>query len=199
MSPEVLERIFDPFFTTRQEGEGTGLGLAVVHGIVTRSNGAIAVTSEVGRGTTFSVHLPLVVGEASEPTVSEGEPLPGTERLLYVDDEPDLTDTMQRKLSRLGYRVSTLNSSPGAFSAVRDAPDSFDLVITDLTMPVLRGDQLARLLRGIRADLPIVIFTGSQENVQTDWVAQLGHATLIAKPVSLPDLTRVIRRLVDGE
>jgi signal transduction histidine kinase/CheY-like chemotaxis protein len=197
MAPDLLERIFDPFFTTRPEGEGTGLGLAVVHGIVSRSKGVITVTSEVGKGSTFSVHLPLVEGDAMEQTVAEDEPLSGTERLLYVDDEPDLTETMERKLSRLGYRVSTLNSSPAAFNALREAPQSFDLVITDLTMPVLRGDQLARLVRGIRADLPIVICTGSQEDLKGEWVEKLGHATLVHKPVSLPDLTRVIRRLVD--
>jgi PAS domain S-box-containing protein len=197
MPPAVLERIFDPFFTTRPEGEGTGLGLAVVHGIVTRSRGAITVTSAVGKGSTFSIFLPLSEGASEPVTALEDAALPGTERLLYVDDERDLTETMQRKLTRLGYKVSTLNESPLAFGAVRDAPDAYDLVITDLTMPMLRGDQLARLVRGVRRDLPIVIFTGSLQDVKTEWVEKLGNAALLAKPVSLPVLTRLIRRLLD--
>jgi PAS domain S-box-containing protein len=197
MPPEVLERIFDPFFTTRPEGEGTGLGLAVVHGIVKRNGGAITVTSVVGRGSTFAVYLPQAEGELEAPNAVEDTAVPGTERLLYVDDERDLTETMQRKLSRLGYRVSTSNSSPVAYGTLREAPDAYDLVITDLTMPVLRGDQLARLVRGLRSDLPIVIFTGSQQDVDGGWVERLGRAALLAKPVSLPVLTRLIRRLID--
>jgi PAS domain S-box-containing protein len=197
MPPAVLERIFDPFFTTRAEGGGTGLGLAVVHGIVTRSNGAIAVTSEVGRGSTFSIFLPLASGSATTPVPSEEFALAGTERLLYVDDERDLTETMQRRLGRLGYRVNILNSSSGAYGLLRAAPDAYDLVITDLTMPDLRGDQLARLVRELRKDLPLVILTGSLQDVKTDWVARLGRAALLEKPVSLPVLTRLIRRLLD--
>jgi PAS domain S-box-containing protein len=199
MPPEVLERIFDPFFTTRPEGEGTGLGLAVVHGIVKRSGGAITVTSAVGRGSTFSIFLPLAEGTSEAPAPGDGVALGGNERLLYVDDERHLTETMQRNLTRLGYRVTTSNSSPLAFGAIRDAPDAYDLVITDLTMPVLRGDQLARLVRGVRADLPIVIFTGSLQDIKTEWVEKLGSAALLAKPVSLPALTRLIRRMIDGQ
>jgi PAS domain S-box-containing protein len=198
MPPAVLERIFDPFFTTRADGGGTGLGLAVVHGIVTRSNGAIAVTSEVGRGSTFSIFLPLATRAPSERAPAEDAALPGTERVLYVDDERELTETMQRKLGRLGYRVSTLNSGPGAYGVLRAAPEAYDLVITDLTMPDLRGDQLARLVRDLRSDLPIVIFTGSQQDIDTEWVARLGRAALLAKPVSLPALTHLIRSLLDG-
>ncbi len=199
MPAAVLERIFDPFFTTRAEGGGTGLGLAVVHGIVTRSNGAIAVTSEVGRGSTFSIVLPFATRAPSERPPAEDSALPGTERVLYVDDERELTETMQRKLGRLGYRVSTLNSGPGAYGVLRAAPEAYDLVITDLTMPDLRGDQLARLVRDLRPDLPIVICTGSQQDIETEWVERLGRAALLPKPVSLPALTRLIRDLLDRD
>jgi PAS domain S-box-containing protein len=198
MPAAVLERIFDPFFTTRVEGGGTGLGLAVVHGIVTRSKGAIAVTSELGRGSTFSVFLPLAAAAPAERAPAEELALPGTERVLYVDDERELTETMQRKLGRLGYRVSTLNSGPGAYGVLRASPEAYDLVITDLTMPDLRGDQLARLVRELRPDLPIVICTGSQQDIEPAWVERLGRAALLAKPVALPALTRLIRRLLDG-
>ncbi len=195
MSPEVQERIFEPFFTTREEGEGTGLGLATVHGIVTKAGGAIEVTSAIGKGSTFAIHLPLLgaTRDSSGQVLEEAQR--GTERVLVVDDERDLADTMQRRLERLGYRVRVCHSGDDALAVVKVSPTAFDLVITDLAMRALPGDKLAAELRAIRADLPIVLCTGSREHLGADWAATLGRAAVVDKPVSLAVLTGAMRQL----
>jgi len=195
MPPEVLERIFEPFFTTRADRDGTGLGLAMVHGIVTKAGGAIEVTSRVGHGSTFVIHLPA---QAVPAAVAEAarRPQAGSERILIVDDEPELTDVFKRRLERLGYRVQVWNRPDEALAAVTAAPDAFDLVITDLTMQSLPGDLLAVELRALRADLPIILCTGARERIAEDWPAQIGHAAVVSKPVSLSELTSVMKELL---
>ena len=147
MTPEVMARIFEPFFTTKGPGEGTGLGLAAVYGIISRHGGTITVTSTPGQGTTFTIDLPRV---AEAPPVRDrlAEPIPmGTERLLFVDDEDALSTLARATLARLGYDVTVSTSSLDALAAFRATPRCFDLVITDHTMPAMTGEILVRELR----------------------------------------------------
>ncbi len=163
MNPEVRDRAFDPFFTTKKPGEGTGMGLAVVHGIVKNHEGALTLESEVGKGTTVHVFLPWVQAEEPREYVPS-EPIPtGKERILLVDDEEMQVQTLQHMLERLGYRVIGKTSALEALETFRSQPDVFDLVITDQTMPVLTGAELSRELLGLRPDLPIILSTGYSE------------------------------------
>ena len=160
MDSETLAHIFDPYFTTKEVGEGTGLGLSVVHGIVKTHGGTITVESEPGKGTTFHVYFPVIENDA-ETQEEDEEPLPtGNERILFVDDEQVLLHVAEEMLKQLGYDVVTQKSSVEALELFRAEPDRFDLVITDMTMPKMTGDQLARELMKIRSDIPIILYTG---------------------------------------
>ena len=160
MAPEIMERVFEPFFTTKNVGEGTGMGLAVVHGIVTSDGGAITVESAPEQGATFAVYLPRLA-DPTTSTVDVEEPLPGgRERLLFVDDEAALVHLWQAALEHLGYSVVVCTSSLEALDVFRAAPQNFDLVVTDYTMPTMTGEVLAHELRRIRPDIPIILYTG---------------------------------------
>jgi CheY-like chemotaxis protein len=195
MSPAVLERIFEPFFTTKEVGEGTGMGLAVVHGIVTKCRGAIAVESALGRGTTFTIYLP----RSDQPGVALPCPedaMPrGTERILFVDDEEALAQLGHQLLTRLGYDVVTWTSSVEALKAFHDHPDRFDLVITDQTMPHMTGDVLARAWRQMRPDLPIILCTGFSQRIMAEQAETLGIDAVCLKPLVARDLARTIRQV----
>jgi PAS domain S-box-containing protein len=194
--PAVRDRIFEPFFTTRTTGEGTGLGLSVVHGIVTALHGAITVYSEPGQGATFRVYLPrcdAAAAEARGPAAPRG----GRERVLVVDDEPALVSLGQRLLGRLGYRVTGLTSSREALALVRADPSAFDLVITDLTMPPPTGLELAEALRDLRPGLPVVLCTGFGDAVTADRAANLGITATAHKPFTSEGLAAVVRAALD--
>jgi nitrogen-specific signal transduction histidine kinase/ActR/RegA family two-component response regulator len=194
MAPEITERIFEPFFTTKDVGEGTGMGLAVVHGIVTSHGGAITVESAPGQGATFAVYLPRVA-EPSTSMVHAEEPLPGgTERLLLVDDEEMLVHLGQEALTHLGYNVATCTSSLEALEVFRAAPQSFDLVITDYTMPTMTGEVLAQELRRIRPGIPIILCTGFSDTMTAERAQALGIDTLVLKPWRVHDLSLAIRQ-----
>jgi signal transduction histidine kinase len=194
MDPEVRERAFDPFFTTKKPGEGTGMGLAVVHGIVKNHEGAITLESEVGKGTTVHVFLPWVqAGEPQKDIFSR--PIPtGKERILLIDDEEIQVRTVQHMLERLGYRVIAKTRAPEALETFRTQPDAFDLVITDQTMPELTGANLAREVLRIRADMPVILYTGYSETLDEEEARSIGIRDFALKPLTVRDMAERIRR-----
>lgn len=193
--PNVLSRIFDPFFTTKPVGQGTGMGLAAVHGIVKAAKGAISVFSEPGKGSCFEVYLPKIVPKVI-PRVSETKkPLrAGKEKLLIVDDEELQTSVMQRMLERLGYCVTVCNKPGEALSLFKENPKDFDLVITDQNMPEMTGDMLVRELLHIRHDLPVIMCTGYSQRVGPEEAKQIGVREYVLKPVMTHDLNEALAR-----
>ena len=166
IAPEEIDRIFDPYFTTKEPGKATGMGLAVVHGIVKGHNALITVESELGKGSTFSIFFPAIEKEAIVKT-EPGEELPnGDERILFIDDEPSLVKMGHQILERLWYKVESTTTSPiEALKLFRSKPDRFDLVITDLTMPEMTGDKLLKEILNIRPDIPVTLCTGFSEKI----------------------------------
>jgi len=198
MSPEVQRRIFEPFFTTRPQGQGTGLGLSVVHGIIQSLGGTITVQSEVGKGSSFSVFLPAVEPQPAciQPAA---EALPtGSERILFVDDEPFQVDLASKNLGRLGYAVTVITSSEQALELFRQSPNDFDIVITDMTMPKMTGDVLIEKIRTIRPEIPVILCTGYDNQRMTDDVmARLKVHAVLMKPPSIEQMSRTIRSALD--
>jgi len=195
----IIDRIFDPYFTTKGLGEGTGLGLGVVHGIVKSHEGAVTVYSEVGKGTTFHVYLPQWKGEVKpEPELSLTLPT-GSERILLVDDEARLVDAGVQILERLGYRVVGKTSSREALEAFRALPEGFDLVITDQTMPQMTGIELAREILGIRPRMPIILCTGFSELATAEKAERLGIREFVLKPFVMHDMAVTVRRVLDED
>ena len=192
-----LERIFDPFFTTKGVGEGTGLGLSTVHGIVVDGGGTITVSSAVGKGSTFRVYLPRYREDATVSAPEDNELVGGTERILLVDDEPALARLIARVLTSLGYVVTMSYSSPEALAQFQAAPDAFDLLMTDQTMPQMTGAALATAVRQLRPELPVLVCTGQMQGKLHEQLAHLDHVMLLAKPVDLHTLARAVREALD--
>jgi two-component system cell cycle sensor histidine kinase/response regulator CckA len=194
MDAALMERIFDPYFTTKGLGEGTGLGLAVVQGIVKSCGGLITVYSEPGEGTTFNIFLPKIQCEASFEAEAPAEPATGSERILFVDDEKTLVDLGKEMLESLGYDVVAKSSSIEALATFRNQPPAFDLVITDMTMPGLSGAELARELLAIRSDLPIILCTGFSGLINGPQCKAMGIREFVMKPYVSTNLAKTIRR-----
>ena len=198
MNSEVMEKIFDPYFSTKGPGEGTGMGLAVVHGIVKSHGGNITVYSKVGEGATFHVYLPLIETKPVEPkTVPAGLTPTGTEHILFVDDEEPIVLMIQKILERLGYQVTSRTSSAEALEVFKAKPDEYDLVITDMTMPNMTGLELAPRLREIRSDIPIIMCTGFNETIDEDKAKNMGILAYIMKPVLIDEIAKTIRKVLD--
>jgi PAS domain S-box-containing protein len=197
MDPETAARIFEPFFTTKAVGEGTGLGLSVVHGIVTSHGGAIVVESKPGTGTTVTVYIPHT-DKAVMEAEAEDVVITGTETVLLVDDEPDIVKLGERLLNRLGYRISTARSGEEALQMIGENPDGFDLVITDQTMPRLTGLKLIEEIRNIRQDLPIILTTGFSDMITPEKLEELNVSALVMKPLTGKKLGAAIRRVLDN-
>lgn len=197
MSPEIRDRIFEPYFTTKGEGEGTGLGLSVVHGIVKTHGGQIMVYSEPGKGTTIKTFFPVIeapqheLKEVSE--VTQG----GNEQILLVDDERVLSDLMKSMLASLGYRVTALSDSLSALETFKASPDDFDLLITDMTMPDMNGLRLAENILAIRKTMKVIISTGFSERITDTMVKESGINAMIFKPIVKKDLAVVVRKVLD--
>ena len=197
MSAAVMDRIFDPYFTTKGPGEGTGLGLSVVQGIVKNHGGVMTVSSEPDQGATFSVFLPgLEKTVAEKPRASES-PATGSERILFVDDEATLVDMGKVMLETLGYDVTAKTSSLDALQAFRDRPDAFDLVFTDMTMPSLTGRELAREITAIRKDIPVILCTGFSDMMNNEEAREAGVREIVIKPYIMNTLAKTIRNALD--
>jgi CheY-like chemotaxis protein len=193
---DIVDRIFDPFFTTKGVGEGTGLGLAIVHGIVASHSGAITVASQAGEGTTYTLYFPQLLERAF---VARAEPVealsPSKGRILFVDDEEMLARLGQQMLEHLGYEVMIHTRSLEALAAFRAAPDEFDLVIADQTMPVMTGELLVQELRRLRPDIPIILCTGFSYRMTPEKAQALGIDALVMKPAMTQELGVVMQRV----
>jgi PAS domain S-box-containing protein len=199
MTPELMSHIFEPYFTTRDVGRGTGLGLSIVHGIVIRHRGAITCRSEPGKGTTFEIYLPEIeLGEKEKRSLEETELPRGTERILFVDDEPALGDITKKLLENLGYRVTTTTSSREALNLFVAYPNQFDLVITDMTMPDMTGDRLAQKIIAVRKDVPVILCTGYSDHITEEKVTSIGIKELLMKPLEMKVFAHTIRKILDS-
>jgi PAS domain S-box-containing protein len=194
---DFMDKIFDPYFTTKEKGEGTGMGLAVVQGIVQGYNGAIMVGASEPQGAVFSIYLPVIHTE--EPVkVKIAEIIPGgNERILFVDEEPPLAELSKQLMERLGYHVTIRTSSIEALQLFKSQPNAFDLVITDMTMPNMTGDVLADELMAVRPGVPVIICTGYSEKITQGLLDRLNIKALILKPIIRNELLMSIRQVLD--
>ncbi|MDQ1351308.1 MAG: domain S-box protein [Acidobacteriota bacterium] len=198
IAPNILERVFDPYFTTQMPGQGSGLGLAVVHGIVKNYNGNIAIDSHPGQGTVVKVWLPTI--ESPEAPEKDAETMPlGTERILLVDDEVELLKIHHKMLEQLRYKVVSVSNSTIALALFRDTPADFDIIITDMSMPNLTGDQLAAEALNIRPDIPIILCTGFSEFIDAKQAKAIGIKKFLMKPVNKKNLAVVVRNALDDK
>jgi len=198
MDKVTLARIFEPYFTTKDIGKGTGLGLALVYGIVKNLNGLIRVQSEVGKGTTFRVYFPAIREKQAEEAPRQPESLPtGTERILFVDDEPTIVNLQKKFLEILGYTVTGMGDSEDALALFKEDPNAFDLLITDQTIPHLSGAELAREVLKLRADMPIILCTGYSSVLSEQQALEIGIRKYLLKPVDKGDLARSVRGVLD--
>jgi nitrogen-specific signal transduction histidine kinase/ActR/RegA family two-component response regulator len=197
IGPEAMGRIFDPYFTTKGPGEGSGMGLAIAHGIVESYGGRITVQSRLGKGTTFTLYLP-VTGKRTALRSHAPEALPsGTERILLVDDEDYIVKLGSKILQRLGYSVTTRTSSLEALELFRAKPDAFDLLITDMSMPNMTGDRLSIEVLNIRPHLPIILCTGYSQKMSEEAASEIGIKAFAYKPMVKAELAKTVRRVLD--
>ena len=194
---EVVERIFEPFFTTKEMNEGTGLGLSVVHGIIKSHDGAIAVSSTPGQGTTFDIFLPRIESGEIQEVQSSQLDTKDSELILLVDDEEMIINSTSQILKRLGFDVIAKTSSTDALETFQEEPDKFDLVITDQVMPNMTGTQLSEKLLSIRRDIPIILCSVFPEDVCPEEVKKIGIKEFIAKPISMRKINKIIRKVLD--
>ena len=198
MPPAVVQRVFDPYYTTKPKGEGSGLGMAVVHGIVRRYQGAIKIDSEEGKGTTVKVYL---TRQAKANTEIEETPasLPtGTETVLLVDDESQLVAIAQQMLTRLGYRVTTSEDSLKALEIFRAQPETFAVVVTDMSMPKMNGVELTRAILALRPEMPVVVCTGYSAGLTRENALSFGVRDILMKPISMQALATCVRQAIDA-
>ncbi len=201
IKPEFIGKVFEPYFTTKKQGEGTGLGLSVVHGIVNKHGGQITVYSEPGEGTIFKIYFPMLDLDGVDSNVDnlgrKAKVPHGTERLLVVDDEDIIIKLNIRMLKKLGYQVTGLTSSNEALQLFTKQPDAFDLVITDMTMPELTGLDLAREIFAVRPDIPVILCSGFSEIINDKSAKELGIKEYLMKPIERKDLAMAVRKALD--
>jgi PAS domain S-box-containing protein len=198
IDPALTGKIFDPYFTTKEHGKGTGIGLSVVHGIVKEYGGDIQVSSDVGKGTTFRVYLPLLEKAADKPTAGTiGKHPTGSESVLLIDDEQPIVRMVTMMLQKLGYRVTACTNGPDALNEFRKNPAAFDLVISDRSMPKMSGLQLAQEVTTLRPAMPIIICTGFLDEKDEEMAESIGVRGFLLKPVGIGDLSRMVRNVLD--
>jgi len=197
MEKEILDKIFEPYYTTKEIGKGTGIGLAVVHGIIERHGGSIIVDSQLGQGTTFSIFLPAH-DDLVEQEFDEKIFLPtGDECILYVDDEPSIAKLGKRHLENLGYTAESTTDPLKALEMVKTDPDKFDLVISDMAMPDMTGDQLVVEILKLCPDMPTIICTGYSAKISEKEAAKIGVCSFVMKPLDKSEFAKTIRKVLD--
>lgn len=199
ISSEQLIRIFDPYFTTKEKSEGTGLGLAVVKNIVLNAGGAVTVESEIGEGSTFYIYFPWVAEQKERSEPSQNSTIqPGSERILFVDDEETLAEMAEKMLKKLGYEVTIMTDSLSAKETIENESGNYDLVITDQSMPVLSGMELAREILAICPTMPVILYTGYSAAVNEAEAKEIGIRQVLLKPLSMTLLSQSIRNVLDN-
>ncbi len=196
MTPEFKERIFDPFFTTKRIGEGTGLGLSVVHGIVINHEGTMQVDSQPGKGTQFSAFFPVIQDDAPTMVTSRKQIPTGNKRILFADDENALLDATKRMLERIGYRVTGVQNGGDAYKIFEGNPDDFDVIITDMTMPYMTGVELAQAILRLRPNIPIILCTGFNERITPEIAKSMGIREYMTKPYALQEIAETIQKVL---
>jgi|GEM_PF-756712 two-component system, cell cycle sensor histidine kinase and response regulator CckA len=194
---ETIQRIFEPYFTTKGPGEGTGMGLSLIHGIVKSYGGDITVKSEPGKGSTFNVYFPRIDADVSPVEKSSARLPGGTESILFVDDEKGMIDALKPMLEALGYKLTTRTSSIEALEVFRANPKGFDLLITDMSMPNMTGKDLAMEVMSIRRDIPVILCSGFSEQMDDTKTKEIGISAFIMKPIIIREMADTIRRVVD--
>jgi len=199
MDEETESRVFDPFFTRKEVGEGTGMGLSIVYGIVESYGGTVTVESEVGKGTTFHLYFPVT----DEPAVLKFEGVEeapkGTESILFVDDEELYAEMGSEMIGRLGYAVDLYTDSLKALKAFKAVPDNYDFVVTDQIMPGLSGEELVKEIRSIKPDMPIILCTGYSTQMDDKKAKSLGINAFVYKPIVRKDIAKLIRKVLGGK
>ncbi len=198
MDIKTKERIFEPFFTRKEVGSGSGLGLSVVHGIITNYGGAIVVDSTPNKGTSFTIYLPKVGSDPSGSEKSTRKLLKGDEQILFVDDEPEITFMGKKMLENLGYKVTIKSDSISALEEFKNEPAKYSLLVTDQNMPKIEGTELAFRMKGIKPELKVIIITGYSDNLSDEILTRIGISEVILKPLRLDDFSKIIRRVLDN-
>jgi CheY-like chemotaxis protein len=199
MEPMVMQRIFEPYFTTKTVIEGTGMGLAVVHGIVKKHRGAITVQSEPGKGSTFQVYFPVTEERpiTREDLTRPGYVPKGHECILFVDDDENVGDIVKHILERLGYQVAVKYNGLEALELFKSDPDQFDLVITDQIMPKMTGTELAKEILNIKPDFPVIICSAYSETISNEELKSIKIHTVIRKPYVMQEIAQTIRKALE--
>ncbi|HEC44619.1 MAG TPA: response regulator [Bacteroides sp.] len=197
MDKQTIDRIFEPFFTKKEVGSGSGLGLSVVHGIVSSYKGAIEVESLTGEGSKFMIYLPQHTSESADADSSREAATKGNERILFVDDEKEITYMGKRMLESLGYSVEIRSDADAALRELKNDPMKYDLLVTDQAMPQMLGTDLVEAARKIRPDLKVIIITGYEDSIPANTDSELGVSEIILKPLILSDFSKLIREVLD--
>jgi PAS domain S-box-containing protein len=197
ISPDIIDSIFEPYFTTRGSKEGTGMGLSVVHGIVESHGGRITVDSQLGKGATFAIYLPVFNEQSDRQEHVPEQPASGTEHILFVDDEAAICKMNVLILESLGYKVTSRTSSIEALAVFKEKADVFDLVITDMAMPNITGDRLAAEMMKIKPDIPVILCTGYSETISDETASEIGIKAFAYKPIMKAELAQTVRKVLD--
>jgi len=197
MTPDIMEKIFDPFFTTKAVGQGTGMGLSVVHGIIKRYRGSIRVYSEPGKGSTFTILLPCTEFRADGPMEKTGPTPGGTESILVLDDEPALAQMLEKSLSALGYRVVAFSKPEDALAHIRETSQGVDLIITDFSMPQMTGIEFAEQINNLAPGTPVILCTGYSENITREKIKSTNIRGFLMKPLIRYTTAETVRQVLD--